>query len=220
MAIDRQKLIERATALLNDAQKFDARRQASGISHFEVHDLAARGANLIGSVTGANSVYSENLRVALKQKLATHQFAAVVGVLQGFYLDLVNDHLVNIRHEVETVVISEILTQAQTLLKSKNVHPAAAIIVGCAAVEEFLRNWCEERNIAIPERQRSIGRFAQELRMQGHIDLPVERRIQSWADYRNEAAHGANWSKITRDIADRTLNEIGAFILENRQILG
>lgn len=215
-----KKLADRSVELLQFAQKVEKNRKTDGVSLFQVSDLASRGANLIQSVVGAKSVYSENLRIALKQKTTAAQFLAVAGVLQAFHLDLSQGHLINIRHEVEAVVVSEILTQAKKLLRTKGIHPAAAVIVACAGVEEFLRNWCEEKGINIPEKQRSISRFALELRKHGHIDLPIERRISSWADYRNDAAHGKKWEKISQEIANRVLREIEEFVIENRAVLG
>jgi hypothetical protein len=215
-----KQLTERSVDLLRDLEKIEAKRKADGVSLFQVHDLATRGANLIQAVTGTKSVYAENLRIALKQKGSTLQYLAVAGVLQAFHLDLTKGYLPNIRHEIEAVVVSEILDQAKKLLRTKGVHPAAAVIVACAGVEEFLRSWCEEKGISIPEKQRGIARFAQELRTNGQIQLPIERRIQSWADYRNDAAHGANWPKITPDIAGRLVREIQDFLVENREVLG
>ncbi len=220
MIDDLKKLIDRSVELLEEVQRIESGRNKKEVSQFEVNNLASRGMNLIQSVVGPKSVYYENLRNALKQKWTVSQYMAVSGVLQAFHLDLAKGHLVNIRHEVEAVVVSEILTQARKLSKTKGVHPAAAVIVACAGVEEFLRNWCEEKSIVITEKQRSIAKFASELRSNGHIELPVERRISSWADYRNDAAHGADWQKITQEIANRVIREIEEFILENRKILG
>lgn len=220
MTDDLKKLVDRSVELLEDFQKLENVRAKNGVSQFDVNNLASRGANLIQSVTGSKSVYSENLRNALKQKTTIAQHLAVAGVLQAFHLDLAKGHLINIRHEVEAAVVSEILTQAKKLSRTKGVHPAASIIVACAGVEEFLRNWCAEKSIAIPEKQRSIAKFAAELRSNGHIDLPVERRISSWADYRNDAAHGSDWQKITQEIANRTIREIEEFILEYSKIFG
>lgn len=220
MQSDTKKLVDRSVELLDVVKVIEMERQTNGVSLFQVNDLASRGANLIQSVVGPKSVYMENLRNAHKQKSSTGQFFAVAGVLQAFHLDLSKGHLVNIRHEVEALVVSEILTQASKLVKTKGVHPAAAVIVTCAGVEEFLRNWCEAKGINIPEKQRSIGKFASELRAAGHIMLPVERRISSWADYRNDAAHGVNWAKITPEISSRLIREVEDFILENKEILG
>ena len=215
-----EKAIERSTELLKEIAEIEETRKGSNVSLYIVNNLASRSANLIHSITGPKSVYAENLRNSLKYKASIQQYLAVTGVLQAFYLDLVNGNLVNIRHEVETVVVSEILEQAETLSHTKGVHPATVVIVACAAVEEFLRNWCVEKNISITEKQRSISKFATELRLSGSIQLPVERRIMSWADYRNDAAHGDKWNEITQEIANRVLKEIQDFVLENRTILG
>lgn len=215
-----KKLHSRSIELLKSVQALEANRAKVGVSQFDVNNLVARGGNLFQSALGPKSVYAEALRNALKQKSTVSEFLAVAGVLQAFHLDLTAGHLVNIRQEVEAVVVSEILSQAKLLLKAKGVHPAAAVLVACAGLEEFLRNWCDVKEVAIPQKLRSIGRFATELRLQGHIELPVERRIASWADYRNDAAHGANWSKISTDIAERVLREVEDFVLEYRHILG
>lgn len=214
------KLKKRASDLLETVAKLEESRARDGMSLFQVNDLASRTANLIHSVVGSKSPYAENIRNALKQKTTVGCYLSVAGVIQAFYLDLMNGHLVNIRHEVEAIVVSEILNQGRKLLRTKGVHPAAAVIVACAGVEEFARNWCEEKGIAISEKQRSLSKFALELRLAGHIELPVERRIASWADYRNDAAHGANWGKVTPGIAERLIKEIEDFLLENRHVLG
>ncbi len=220
VATEIENLIQRSVELLQEVQKIESTRQTDGVSYFQVNNVAAQCANLIHSSTGSKSTYAESLRNALKQKSALSQWLAVAGVLQAFHVDVSKDRLVNIRHEVEAVVVSEIITQARKLLKAKGVHPAAAVIVACAGAEEFLRNWCEEKGIIIPEKQRSMNKFASELRAANHVDLPVERRIQSWADYRNDAAHGSKWEKITPELADRLVREVEGFLVENRHVLG
>ncbi|MFL9976068.1 hypothetical protein [Paraburkholderia graminis] len=222
MNTDMHALVERSADLLTHLEKLEAKRNApnGSISLFQVNDLAARSAQLISSVTGAKSVYSENMRNAQRQKGIIPQYFAIGGVLQAFHLDLASGHLANLRHEAETVVVSEILSQARMLIKTKGVHAAAAVIVACAGVEEFLRSWCSVKVGEVPEKQRSLSKFANELRTANEIDLPVERRILSWADYRNDAAHGANWGKITPEIANRVLREIDEFVLEHRHVLG
>jgi hypothetical protein len=215
-----RRALARSRTLLERVVEVEEKRQESGVSLFEVNDIASRAANLIHGIAGSRSAYAENLRAALKHKAALGQFLAVAGVVQAFHLDLGEGNLRNLRHEVEAVVVSEIIDQAKKLLRTKGVHPAPAVIVACAGVEEFLRNWCVEQSISIPEKQRSISRFAAELRAAGQISLPVERRVQSWADYRNDAAHGDKWSSITPEIAQRLVKEVEDFILENRHVLG
>jgi hypothetical protein len=214
------KLHQRSVELLELVQTYEAERVRGNLGFFQVNDLAARAAQLVHSVTGPKSPYVEQLRTATKLKSPVQQFMAVAGVAQAFHWDLAKGNLVNIRHEVEAVVISEILTQARRLLRAKGIHPAASVIVACAGAEEFLRNWCDEKGIKIPENRRSISLFATELRKAELIGLPVERRIQSWADYRNDAAHGDKWNAITPEIAERLVKEVEDFVLENSTVLG
>jgi len=219
--MNREKdLVDRSALLLTEVQEVEKRRPEHGVSLFDVNNLASKGASLIQATLGAKSSYAELLRMALKQKSAAGQYFAVAGVLQAFHTDIAKGHLINIRHEVESIVVSEVVSQARNILGSKSVHPAVAVVVACAGIEEFLRNWCEEKGFVVPEKQRSISRFAKELRVGGCIDLPVERRIQSWADYRNQAAHGDGWEKLDAKIADRVVSEIESFLVEFRTVLG
>ena len=218
--MDIDSLIKRSTDLIKEVQKIEKTRKIDGVSLFQVNNIASQAANLIYSVTGSKSSYAENLKFAQKNKTATGQYLAVAGVIQAFHIDLANGYLVNIRQEVEAVVVSEILSQARKLLNSRGIHPAAAVIVACAGIEEFLRNWCEQKAINIPKKQRSLSKYAQELRSAGEFSLPVERRIQSWADYRNNAAHGSKWDSISKQIAEKLVGEIEDFIIDNQQILG
>ncbi len=218
--MDNKELVARSVSLLEGVQKVEKTRQRDGVTLFQVNNLAAQAANLIHSLTGSKSSYAESLRVALKAKSTVGQYFAVAGVVQAFHTDLANGYLVNLRQEVEAIVVTEIHSQAKKLLKTSGIHPAASVIVACAAVEEFLRSWCETKNINIPEKQRSLSKFGQELRAAGGISLPIERRIQSWADYRNDAAHGARWNVITKAIAEKLVSEIQDFIIENQKIIG
>ena len=218
--MDTDKLIKRTTKLINDLQDIEKRRQSDGVSQYEVNNLSAQIANLIHSVTGSKSSYAESLRTAHKAKTTVSQYAGVAGVISAFHVDLKEGNLVNLRQEIEAIVVSEIVTQSRKLLKTKGIHPAAAVIVACAGIEEFLRSWCEIKGINIPEKQRSLSRFAKELRANNEIILPIERRIQSWADFRNNAAHGSKWDAITKLTAERIISEIEDFILENQHIVG
>lgn len=184
-----------------------------------VAQLEAEAANLVHSVLGPRSSYAESLRTAMKAKKGHDRLLGVVGVLQALQRDFEAGNLLNVRHQIEAAVVSEILEQAKKLHQTKGIHPAAVLVVACAAVEEFLRNWCESRGITVPKKQRSLGRFALELRKSEAIRLPDERRIQSWADYRNDAAHG-NWTTVSKQDAARVIAEIDSFIHEHEEILG
>jgi hypothetical protein len=220
MTSQADRILERANELISDIQEIVESTKDTHIGQFQVHYIGTRVANLIHSTLGQRSGYAEHLRNALKQKTSQGQFNAIAGVVYAFQRDLSDDNLINIRHEVEAIVVTEILTQAKRLASTKGIHPAAAILVASAGIEEFLRSWCDEKSLVVPEKQRSIARFASELRSSGYIKLPDERRIGSWADYRNEAAHGVNWQQITPEIANRLVREVEDFVLEHKSVLG
>ena len=138
MAENLESLRARSIDLLEQVQNVETLRQTDGVSFFQISNNASQGAHLNRAATGPHSIYSESLSAALQHKSVHSQYAAVAGVLQAFHTDLAKSHLVNIRHEVKSVVVSEIVTHAQKLLKTSGVHPAAAVLLACAGVEEFL----------------------------------------------------------------------------------
>ena len=218
MEVDKIKL--RSAELMKEVEKVEGEINGNMVSQFHVNNIGTQAANLIYSTAGPKSAYAEGLKTAQKIKHPAEQFFAVVGVIQAFNVDANKGYLINIRHEVEAVIVSEIITQSRKLLGTKGIHPAASIIVSCAGVEEFLRAWCENKGINIPKRQRSISKYAQELRAIKEISLPMERRVQAWADYRNSAAHGDDWESITKSIAETVVSEIEKFIIDNQKIVG
>ncbi|BAU49410.1 hypothetical protein SVA_2862 [Sulfurifustis variabilis] len=215
-----KKFSERAEALLKDAKSIEERCELGGVGFPEVHEVASRARMLIHAMSGPESAYAESLSDAMKQESCKAQFGALEGVLRALCRDLSDRNLVTFRHEVEMAVIYKILSQAKRLIRAKGTHPSAVVIVACSAAEEFLRNWCEEKGIEVPERQKSIAKFTQALRANGQINLPVEQRVNSWEDCRNDAVRGASWENITQETANRLVREVEEFVMENREVLG
>ena len=214
--LDQQQLADRARALLTEATKDLSKGDRVRANH--VSALRTRAATLFSSALGPSSVYSENLKGSEKLKGTANQFSAVIGVLQAFMEDASEGFLKSLRHEVEVEVVSEFVDQAKRLAGIKKVHPAASILVVSAGAEEFLRSWCCLLGIEVPINQRSMSRFASELRTAGKLKLPEERRIQAWADYRNDAAHG-DWADLDSKVASRQIREIEDFVLAHSEEL-
>mgnify|MGYP001102071605 CR=1 FL=1 len=75
----------------------------------------------------------------------------VVRNLQAFIRHVENDLLegISIERKAQIDVVSDFLDQANSLLNSKDVHPAAPAVIIGAALEEFLRNWIEEAGLTL-----------------------------------------------------------------------
>lgn len=90
--------------------------------------------------------------------------------------------------QIETV--SDFLNQANTLLLDSKIHPAVPAVIIGAALEEFLRNWLEEKKIDLTSVKNSIDSYAQELKKLELINKQDYKDITAWGGTRNDAAHG------------------------------
>jgi len=99
------------------------------------------------------------------------------------------------RRQAEIDVTSDFLEQAQGLLSSKKVHPAAPAVLIGAALEEFLRNWVEDQGLSLGGKRPSLDAYATTLRSEELITKQDMKDIASWGGTRNHAAHG-EWEEI------------------------
>jgi hypothetical protein len=92
-------------------------------------------------------------------------------------------------------VVSDYLEMANTLLETKEVHPAAPAMIIGATLEEFLRTWIEAEGINLNNNKPSITSYSQILRSEGLITKQDSKDIIAWAGVRNHAAHG-EWDEV------------------------
>ena len=61
-------------------------------------------------------------------------------------------------------IVSDFLEQANTLLETKGIHPAAPAVLIGATLEEFLRTWIEAEGLSIGNRKAGLESYSQVLR--------------------------------------------------------
>ena len=117
--------------------------------------------------------------------------------LEGFISFVQNDlHSgVSVERKAQIDVVSDILEQANNLLETKEVHPAAPTVIIGATLEEFLRNWIEEQDIDLGNKKPSLDSYSKLLRENDLITKQDSKDITSWAGLRNHAAHG-EWEEV------------------------
>lgn len=93
------------------------------------------------------------------------------------------------KRQAEIDVVSDFLGMAESLLADTKNHPAVAVMLTGAALEEFLRNWTEELGIDVASKG-SIDSYAKALRGAEHLDKQDVKDITGWGGRRNAAAHG------------------------------
>ena len=103
---------------------------------------------------------------------------------------------ISIERKVQLDVVSDFLDQANSLLETKAVHPAAPALLIGATLEEFLRTWIEDEGINLGNKKPSIDAFSKSLRENEIITKQDVKDITSWAGIRNHAAHG-EWDDVS-----------------------
>ena len=92
---------------------------------------------------------------------------------------------ISIERKAQFDVVSDFLDQANHLLSNEEVHPAAPTVLIGASLEEFLRNWVEDKAIDIEEKNPGIYAYASALRRKELISKQDMKDITSWGGLRN-----------------------------------
>ena len=126
-----------------------------------------------------------------------HRTYQVEAVLSGYLNYLANDLEtgVSIFRRVQIDTVSDILEQAQGILRDNKLHPAAACVIIGAGLEEFLRTWVEQENLMTSSTKKSIDSYAKILKEADLLNKQDHKDIISWAGLRNSASHG-HWQEV------------------------
>ncbi|HEV7894043.1 MAG TPA: hypothetical protein VGP08_25735 [Pyrinomonadaceae bacterium] len=119
-------------------------------------------------------------------------------ILKSFleYVEAGLRHDISPERRAQLDVVSDFLEMANTLLQSKDVHPAAPAVLIGATLEEFLRTWVEAESLSLGNRKPGLETYSQVLRDAGLITKQDGKDITSWAGVRNHAAHG-EWNEVS-----------------------
>ena len=93
-------------------------------------------------------------------------------------------------------VVSDFLEQADNLLQTKGIHPAAPAVIIGATLEEFLRTWIEAESLSLGSKKPSLENYSQTLRESDFITKQDAKDLTSWGGIRNHAAHG-EWDEVS-----------------------
>jgi hypothetical protein len=121
----------------------------------------------------------------------------LTSILTGFiaYVSAGLDSDVTPERKAQLDVVSDFLEQANVLLETKNVHPAAPTVLIGATLEEFLRTWIEAEDISLGNRKPGMQNYAEVLKENDLISKQDLKDITAWGGVRNSAAHG-EWDVV------------------------
>ena len=193
----REELVGHAEALITKLQPYASaqKRDRGNVLTAEGHRAEVEA--FLRDFTGSNSPFARRA-VALSSYSG---YDDLLSLVVGFR-DYVNAGLwgaASPERQAKLEVASDLLEQAAALLGDAAVHPAAAVMVVGATLEEFLRNWAEHLDLDLGNRKPGIQTYTDTLRDAGAITKQNVKDLVSWGGLRNHAAHG-EWDEV----ADRS----------------
>ena len=187
--METDKIISSAKELIAIANSIGER------DHPKLRGIHARISDFLISFSGKNSPFLDQIQTLPANSNRAGQYLAEV--LSAFISHLESGLVSGLspRRQAEIDVTSDFLSQAQGLLMSKKIHPAAPAVLIGASLEEFLRNWVEDKQLSLGNKKPSIDSYSSVLRTAEMITKQDVKDITSWGGIRNHAAHG-EWEEL------------------------
>ena|GEM_PF-807235 len=186
-----EEVISHATELIRIANAIGEKDYA------KFRGIHARVSDFLINFAGKNSPFLSQIQMKDMPSDRSKAGQYLTEILGAYIAHLESGLIIGLspRRQAEIDVTSDFLDQAQGLLKSSKVHPAAPAVLVGAALEEFLRNWVEDRELSIGNKNPSIDAYASTLREAELITKQDVKDISSWGGTRNHAAHG-EWEEL------------------------
>lgn len=164
----------------------------------ELSSVAARGAQLIVRLYGSDSQYLINFRNVLATKNFTimhsnyyEHVSEFCGILKGVQHDIKSGLLDDLRQLLQAEIFADFLEMGEHLL-TEGYKDAAAVILG-AVLEDSLRKLATSRGIPTTSpagKALTIDPLNVALAKEKVYGPLVQKQITTWANLRNDAAHG------------------------------
>ena len=164
--------------------------------------------NYLLQVIGEKSVHFTEFSALFDKGITYTPVKKGIGILTAAKEDYQSGYLVNIRKLVGAEIIGSFLDQAQELLESGYIGPAA--VLSGSVLEDYIRNICQEKQIVLPEKPKLDYMNAQLAKIEYYSKL-TQKQITTWAEIRNSAAHG-NWEQFKADDVRDMIKWISRFI--------
>lgn len=189
-------LIEIAEKLSEDASVAD-----DHLPHQRVQELigvVARGGQLVTKLYGTESHYFATFQAAIHiqnfNSMHSNHYrhvSDVAGILKAVQSDIESGMLSNLRSLAQAEVFADFLDMAEHLL-NEGYKDAAAVLLG-AVLEDSLRKIADAGGVSLvgPNgKPLTLDPLNAAVTKQGVYGPLVQKQITSWANLRNDAAHG------------------------------
>ena len=164
----------------------------------ELTSITARGGQLIARLYGSDSHYFQTFKAAtqvqyfnIMHSRCYRHVADMVGIFKAVEHDIKSGMLANFRSLIQAEVFTDFLDMAEHFLR-EDYKDAAAVLLG-AVLEDSLRKVADANGVSILNakgKPLTIDPLNVALAKKGVYNALVQKQIISWANLRNDAAHG------------------------------
>jgi len=197
------RLVTEIDELVAVAEKLsrDSSRSGSSLGPDRIEDLSAiasRGGQTIQRLYGQNSQYYRSFEKVLKTDHFTSMHSTsykhiseLVGILKGVQHDIKSGLLSDLRRLLQAEVFADFLEMAEHIL-GEGYKDAAAVLLG-AVLEDSLRKLSDSNGlptVGVSGKPLTIEPLNVELAKNGVYGPLVQKQVTTWANLRNDAAHG------------------------------
>ena len=171
------------------------------LSHKRVQELTsitARGGQLITRLYGSDSYHLQRFKVATQVQRFSRlhkshylHVADMIGIFKAVEHDIKSGLLANFRSLIQAEIFADFLDMAEHLHR-ENYKDAAAVLLG-AVLEDSLRKIADANGVDILNskgKPLTLDPLNISLAKKGVYNALVQKQITSWANLRNDAAHG------------------------------
>ncbi len=164
----------------------------------ELLSITARGGQLIDRLYSSGSHYSQLLKAATQVPQFNYihsnnhrHVSDLVGIFKAVEHDIKSGMLADFRSLIQAEIFADFLEMAEHLHREKY-KDAAAVLLG-AVLEDSLRKIADVNGVNILNskgKPLTIDPLNAALAKKGVYNALVQKQITSWANLRNDAAHG------------------------------
>jgi hypothetical protein len=164
--------------------------------------------NILSKATGNKSDYYQSFKELLSNLVSYSSIKKALGILKAAKDDYENGYLFDTRTLIEAEVFSDILEQAEELLK-KGHYQASAVIAGCI-LEDGLRKLCDKNSVTFSKKP-TIEPMNVELAKIGIYNQFIKDKVSSIGKLRNHAAHG-EWNEFEKKDVEDMIRDVRRFM--------
>ena len=203
----------------------DACGAGTALAHDRIQELmsiTARGGQLIARLYGSDSHYFEMFKTVTQTRhfdILHHtnyrHVAKMVGIFKGVEHDVKSGMLANFRSLIQAEIFADFLDMAEHLHR-ENYKDAAAVLLG-AVLEDSLRKVANANGVSTLNAKGkpfTIDPLNAALAKQGVYNALAQKQITSWANLRNDAAHG-HFGKYDADQVQQMLLFVQKFCADH-----